>query len=96
MPGNQCVQPVHIAGQRPHLGGRPVDADLVADACRTSAGPLRGPFDELDDHGRQLGALVLLEEVATADDGGVRLVRGTGHLSEERAFAASRDRRPDR
>ena len=31
MPGKPVVQPGGVAGERPHIGGRAVDSDLVAD-----------------------------------------------------------------
>ena len=72
MPGNQVVQLGGVARQRPHVGGAALDPDLVAEGAVHQPSP-GGAGDEVDDHGGELGALVLLQEVAAADDRGVRL-----------------------
>src|SRR3954471_19628404 len=52
----------------------------------------RGRRDEVGDHLGELGTLVLLEEVAAAFDGPVRLALCAGHDAEELALAALGDR----
>src|SRR3954465_7134378 len=67
--------------------------------CRAGTGRGRdrresrgGPRDERRDDGRELGAAVLLEEVAAALDGGVRLPRRARDRRQHRPVATAGDR----
>src|SRR5690606_40785232 len=86
-----------LANGSPGSGFRSASVKEALDARRTERGGGEGTRsagggDEVDQHLRELGAPVLLEEVTAALDRGVRLALRAGHPLEEDPLAARGDR----